>query len=103
MTLECTCAPAQMRDSTKNTLMFLKIRLTHRLHLDDRIPSVTTRRSCSAVNESNCYSRESLLQDSTCEFKRHNEVNYAFNSGVGKHSYGCKPFVSYSNLLGVVI
>ena len=34
------------------------------------------------------------------------EVNYALYSGVGKHTlhvYGCKPSVSYSHLLGVVI
>ena len=36
----------------------------------DRIPTGTSRRLSSA--ESNCCSRETLLHDAKCEFKRHN-------------------------------
>ena len=54
-----------------------------------RIPSVTSRWSCSKTDKSNCCSHETLFHDATCGFKRHDAVNYAFNSGVGKTKIYC--------------
>ena len=49
-----------------------------------RIPSVTSRWSCSKTDNSNCCSHETLFHEATCEFKRLDAVNYALNSGIGK-------------------
>ena len=49
-----------------------------------RIPSVTSRWSCSKTDKSNCCSHETLFHLVTCKFKRLDAVNYALNSWVGK-------------------
>ena len=48
-----------------------------------RIPSVTSRRSCSQTDKSNCCSHETPFHEARCEFRCLDAVSY--DSGVRKH------------------
>ena len=68
---------------TRSTSKFFEATLTRSFHAV-RIPSVTSRWSCSKSDKFNCCSHETLFHKVTCEFKRPDAVNNALNSGVGK-------------------
>ena len=64
---------------------FFEATLTGSFH-GVRIPSVTSRWSCSKTDTSNCCSRETLFPEATCGFRRRDAVDFALHSGVGKQN-----------------